>query len=435
MGAADTLVTATVMPSVSAELGGYAYFSWAVAGFLVGAIVAGASAGRLSEIFGLRSAAALAGLALAGGCVLSAAAPNIGVFVSGRLLQGVGSGWIAGFAMVAIALFFPERHLARVFASTAAIWGIATVLGPLIGGLFVQAGDWRAVFWLFAIQALIFAVAAPWLWRGTDRPRGRAGVPWLQLGALGLGVSAIALADVGRAPVAVLGLAAAGSGALVLVMLTDARARVRLLPRGAGDLRTICGAGYAAMFMLTAARMAFLVYGPAVLQKLQGLSPLWAGYVVATEALAWTLAAFVVAGASRYGERRWIRIGAGCILAGAVLLAIVMRGSALGWVIAASAVMGVGSGFSSSLMNRRVLGVLADEDRAIGSSALIAVRQTGGAVGAAVAGATANLVGFGAGLTMATAQATAVWVFVTAIPLAVAGMWAAWRHTGTAARV
>jgi len=118
LNAADSLVTATILPSVGADLGGYAYFSWATAGFFVGAILAGASAGRLSEIFGLKSATAIAGLVMVAGCVMSAAAPNIEVFLAGRLVQGLGSGWISGFAMVAIALLFPERHLARVFAAT-----------------------------------------------------------------------------------------------------------------------------------------------------------------------------------------------------------------------------------------------------------------------------------------------------------------------------
>src|SRR5258705_10234298 len=76
LNAADALVTATIMPSVGKELGGYGYFSWSVAGFLVGAILAGASSGRLSELFGLRRATALAGLITAAGCVLSAAAPD-----------------------------------------------------------------------------------------------------------------------------------------------------------------------------------------------------------------------------------------------------------------------------------------------------------------------------------------------------------------------
>src|ERR1700759_5300985 len=99
LNAADSLVTATIMPSVGAQLGGYGYFSWATAGYLVGAILAGASSGRISEILGLRGATAIAGLIMAGGCVMSALAPDVAIFLIGRLIQGLGSGWISGFAM------------------------------------------------------------------------------------------------------------------------------------------------------------------------------------------------------------------------------------------------------------------------------------------------------------------------------------------------
>ena len=432
MNAADSLVTATIMPSVGADLGGYAYFGWAVAGFMAGGILASASAGRLSESFGLRAATTLAGLLFALGCILSAAAPNIALFLAGRLIQGVGSGWISGFAMVAIAWLFPERHLARVFASVTAVWGIATVLGPLFGGMFAQAGHWRMVFWVFAAQALLFAAATPWLLQGreTSRPAFAGGIPGLQLVLVGLSVGAVALADVIRAPGIALGLVAAGLGGLVLVLRIDARARVRLLPRRAGDLRSVCGSAYLALFALTAASMGLSVYGPAILQQLHGLSPLWAGYVVGVEALTWTLAAFLVADAGGESERRWIRRGALCVLAGVAGLMLGMRTGPLGWIIFAAAVMGAGFGFSSSLTNRKVMSALPDEDRAIGSSALIAVRQTGGATGAAIAGATANLAGFSAGLNDATASAIAVWVFATALPLALAGVWASWRLTG-----
>src|SRR3954447_7036139 len=135
LNAADSLVTSTIMPSVGAALGGYQYFSWATAGYLVGAILAGASSGRLSEMFGLRAATAVAGVVMAVGCVLSAMAPSVAPFLIGRLIQGLGSGWISGFAMVAIAFLFPERHLPKVFASVSGVWGIATLLGPLVGGI------------------------------------------------------------------------------------------------------------------------------------------------------------------------------------------------------------------------------------------------------------------------------------------------------------
>lgn len=428
LNAADALVTATILPSVGAELGGYAYFAWAVAGFMIGAILAGASAGRLAEIFGLRLATTIAGIVFAIGCVMSATAWDMTIFMVGRLVQGVGSGWITGFAMVAIALLFPERHLARVFASVSGVWGIATVIGPLLGGLFAEGGDWRWVFWLFAVQAVIFTFAAPMLLRGTGRQERGRGVPWKQLAILALAIGAIGSSDTGAVWLAAL-MVAAGLALLILVLKIDARSQVRLLPHRAGDLTTVAGAGYSGMFALTAAGAGLTVYGPAILQELHGLSPLWAGYVVGAMALCWTLAAVAVAGAaSAPAQRRWIRLGGVCVPVSVAVLAVAMRQPGLlALVILGAAVMGAGFGFSASLMNRRILGVLAGEDRAIGSSALIAVRQTGNAVGAAIAGATANFVGFDHGLTDATASAAALWIFITALPLGLAGAAATWR--------
>jgi MFS family permease len=72
LNAADTLVTATLMPSVARDFHAFSGFGLAVAGYLTGAIVAGASAGRLSERLGLRPSMALAGLAYGAGCLMSA---------------------------------------------------------------------------------------------------------------------------------------------------------------------------------------------------------------------------------------------------------------------------------------------------------------------------------------------------------------------------
>src|SRR5258707_15107099 len=91
LNAADSLVTATIMPSVGAQLGGYAYFSWATAGFFVGAILAGASAGRVSELVGLRGATAMAGAIMAAGRLMSALPPGVRGFLAGRPMPGVGA--------------------------------------------------------------------------------------------------------------------------------------------------------------------------------------------------------------------------------------------------------------------------------------------------------------------------------------------------------
>lgn len=435
LNAADSLVTSTIMPSVGAQLGGYAYFSWATAGYLVGAILAGASSGRIAERFGLRGATALAGVIMAGGCVMSALAPNVAVFLTGRLIQGLGSGWISGFAMVAIAFLFPERHLARVFASVTFVWGIATILGPLFGGVVVETGDWRDVFWLFALQAGLFSAAAPFLLKGALNAGGGPGIPWTQLGVLGVGVGAIAVADVIRAPAPALVLVAVGLAILALVFWIDARRRVRLLPHRAGDLTTVCGAGYFAMFTLTAASMGFSIYGPPILQAVRGFSPLWAGYAIGAESAAWTVAAMAVAHAGPVWDARWVRFGAFLLLASLVILALSMADGPLVWMLTGGSLMGAAFGFSWAFMSRRLLAALSDEDRAIGSSGITAVRQTGAAAGAAISGVAANFAGLADGLTAAGARSASVWVFVSVIPLALMGLWGAVRLTGSAAKV
>lgn len=435
LNAADSLVTATIMPSVGADLGGYAYFSWATAGFLVGAILAAASAGRLSELFGLRSATAVAGVIMAGGCVMSALAPDVHIFLAGRLIQGLGSGWISGFAMVAIALLFPERHLARVFAAVTFIWGIATLVGPLFGGLVLEYGGWRDVFWLFAAQAAVFSAAAPFLMGGAERgPRG-PGIPWTQLLVLGVGVAAIGVADLFQNARISIGLVVAGIAILGGAMWIDGRAKVRLLPHRAGDLTTVCGSGYFAMFALTAASMGFAIYGPPILQQLRGFTPLWAGYAIGAESLAWTAAGMAVAHVTGAWDRRWIRAGSLMLVASLVILALSMADGPFAWVLVGGALMGAAFGFSWAFMSRRLLAALTDEDRAIGSSAITTVRQTGAAAGAAISGVAANLAGFSSGLSADSARTASVWVFAAVIPLALAGAWGAWRLTGSAKAV
>jgi hypothetical protein len=206
--------------------------------------------------------------------------------------------------------------------------------------------------------------------------------------------------------------------------------RVRLLPHRAGDLTTVVGSGYAAMFALTAASMGFSIYGPPILQQTRGFTPLWAGYAVGAESMAWTVAAMAVAGAGAVWDRRWIRVGCVLLIVSLAMLPFTLADGPLAGMLIAGGLMGAAFGFSWAFMSRRVLTALRDEDKAVGSSGITAVRQSGAAAGAAISGVAANIVGFSGGLSDASAHAATTWVFVSVIPLALAGTWAAFRLTG-----
>ena len=434
LNAADSLITATIMPSVGRSLGGYPYFGWATAGYLLGSVLAGASSGVLALRFGLRGATAAAALLYAAGCAMSAGAPDIFSFLAGRILQGFGGGWVVGLCSVAISVLFANRLLPRVYSAISSVWGIAVIVGPLMGGLLADTGSWRVVFWAFAVQGAAVAVAAWYMLPSVEAGGTRNGVAWPQLGLIAGGVTLIALADLAGDFVRTALLTAAGVLLFLLAMRLDATSKVRLLPRGSGDLRTVHGAGYATMFLLNAASMGLLVYGPAVLQTLRGLSALAAGYVVGAEALFWTAASLPVAGLTGPWPGRMIRLGVVTVFTGLALCALVFDDSHLAWVVFATGLIGCGFGLSWAFMSQGILGALADEERAIGGAGIATVRLTGAAAGAAMVAAVANLLGFTHGFTEPAARAAGVWVFVTTLPIAALACVTAWR-LGAAATV
>ena len=427
LNAADSLITATIMPSVGRSLGGYPYFGWATAGYLLGSVLAGASSGVLALRFGLRSATAVAALIYAGGCALSALAPEIFTFLAGRILQGVGGGWVVGLCSAAIGLLFANRLLPRVYSAVSSVWGIAVLVGPLLGGVFADAGSWRAVFWLFALQGVAVAAAARLMLPTADRANAAHAVAWRQLGLIAAGVTLIALADLVGDFAATVALTGLGVVAFLLALRLDGRSAVRLLPRGSGDLRTAHGAGYATMFLLNAAAMGLPVYGPAVLQTLRGVSALIAGYVVGAEALFWTAVSLPVAGLTGVWPGRLIRFGAATIAAGLAACALVFDDSHLGLVVLAAGVVGAGFGLSWAFISQRILGDLVETERTIGGAGIATVRLTGAAAGSALAAAVANLAGFAHGFTEPAARTAGVWVFVAALPIAGLACLTAWR--------
>lgn len=430
LNAADALVTVTLTPTIAKDIGGFQYFGWAVAAFLLASIIAGAASGRVSLTIGLRPATALAGAAYALGCAISALAPTFLIFIVGRLIQGLGAGAVVALCYVAINAMFPERLWVRVYGAIAGVWGAATLVGPLIGAVFAEGGVWRGAFWFFGAQGLLFMAATLLMVKKSPPPEALASrAPVAQLAVLTLGVTLIAAAGVvGSVALAVL-LGAAGIASLALLLRIDARAGGVLLPLSAGDLTRAAGAGYFVIFALEVATIAFTVYGPAFVQALHGASPLVAGYVITAIAAGWTVVAMVTAGVQNR-DGLMIRGGATLVVAGTAWGAWAVARGSIPTIVLAMIVMGAGFGASWAFVARRIVASLPENERPLGSSAVPTAQLIGGAFGAAAASAVAGALGFADGVEPGNGATNGLWLFAAFIPVSLAGWLAAWRLGG-----
>lgn len=424
--AADSLVVATKMPAIIADIGGADLVAWNVSLYEIGSIVAGAASGLLSLRFGLRTPMSVAALLFAVGCLASVVAPTMPVMLIGRLLQGLGGGGLVSLSFVAVGLLFPKRLIARAMAAISTLWGVSAFLGPLAGGFFVEFFTWRIGFGFFALQAVLLALwirfGARDFGSGIGDPRGGS-FPVLRLMCLCAGVVLIAYAGIDVSPVKTGVLIAAGLTVLAIFLAIDAgKGDDRLLPFRPFDLRRPAGAALLMILAFSAGTIAITAYGPLLVTMLHGASALTAGYIVACSSIGWTVVAVSVSGFSERHDPVFIACGMLLVTASIVGFALCVPTGPL-WLIAViSFVEGGGFGMAWTFILRRTTALAPPADTERVAAAIPTVQRFGYAVGAAYAGIVANATGFGATATAATLSASATILFLACLPLAAIGV-------------
>ncbi|MEQ8652061.1 MAG: MFS transporter [Kiloniellales bacterium] len=428
--AADSIVVATVMPAVVADLGGIEWTPWAFALYELGSIVAGALAGLASLRLGVGRSLAMFAAIFALGCLASGIAPDMATLLGGRVLQGIGGGALTALSHVAVTRGFPERHWIPLFGLISAIWGVASLAGPLIGGLFSELGWWRGAFLVFAAKGFIVAAAAPWLLSRVDQGIpviGNNRVPWASLMPLVAGVLAIAAAGVVDSVWLGLGLVVLGMLLLAAMQRIDARAISSLLPQRALRESSYARCGLGMALLLAVSTIAFLIYGPLLLEAFYGIDALTAGYFVAFESIAWTLAALAIGRVKPEGEPFFLRLGALTILVGLVGIALVFPSGSYWLILPFVGMQGAGFGMAYAFIVRRVVSGTLEAERDHAAGAVATVQMLGYAFGAAVAGIAANAQGLALAESPEELVSVVRWLFLAFTPFALAGVVAAWR--------
>jgi EmrB/QacA subfamily drug resistance transporter len=190
LAALDQTIVATALPTVVADLGGAGHQSWVVTSYLLASTVVTAVVGKLGDTFGRKLVFQVAvGLFLAGS-VLCGLAESMTMLVASRALQGLGGGAITVTAVAVIGEVIPLRERGRYQGALGAVFGVTTVIGPLLGGFFTDHLTWRWAFWInVPVAVVVLAVAAaaiPALTRTARPVIDYAGIVLVGLGAAGL---------------------------------------------------------------------------------------------------------------------------------------------------------------------------------------------------------------------------------------------------------
>ena len=427
--ATNTMLISTTMPSVVADIGGHRFLSWAFALYLIGSVVSGTQMSFVVKRFGIRQALISACLLYLLGCLICAIAPNMSIFLLGRIVQGFGGGGLVSLVYLSQHQFFPNHLITRVVVSNSVVWMVAAFTGPLIGGSFATYGLWRMAFVFFAVQACIFIIFTRWQLPPVkaEAQSEKQRVSVLNLGFLAISVLCVSIAGVQAQWYLSVFLIVLGVGSLYLFVVRDERLlHRRMLPKAMLKLDNPVFVGLLMTVVQSAALMSFVVYGPIVLTSVYQLTPLATGFVLITEALAWCTSALLFAGKSQQAEKTLVRWGSVFVTVGVVLQGLVVPNTNVVIIVLALIIACAGFGAFWGYLIRRVVALASTEDQDRASSILPVAQQIGFAFGAAYAGVVANGFGYSGISSAAEIQAIAPWVFFAFVPFALAGNVCAW---------
>ncbi len=394
----DQTVVGTALPRIGADLGGFDQIAWVAAVYLLTMTVTIPIYGKLSDLFGRKPILLGALVIFLTGSALSGVAQSMTLLIAFRALQGIGAGGLESTAIAVVGDLFPPRERGRWIGITSSSYALASIIGPLVGGLLTDRISWRWVFYVNLPIGLIALFVLAFVMPTLRTPKQRIIIDYVGALLVVLGVVPLLLAFSWAGSTfswlswQTLGLF--GSSLIVLLLLVIYSARQERLgrepivePSMFKDVRVFSVSLLASM-LISIVLLGSVYFLPVFLQSVTGISATSSGLVLIPLALS-SIVGAVIGGQliTATGRYKWIAIaGAVLMIVGVLLLLRLNVHSTSQDMVIALVVLGPGVGSGLSLYTIVVQNAMPGR---IGqaTSAVVFFRQLGQSIGLVAIGA------------------------------------------------
>jgi len=393
LSATDQTVVSTALPRIVGHLGGLNLFSWVFTAFMLTSTTTVPLAGKLSDLYG-RKPFFLGGIfILLAGSVAAGTSQTMTQLIIYRAIQGLGAGFIMGNAFAVIGDLFPPAERGKYQGLFTGVFGVASILGPTLGGFLTDHLTWRAVFF---INLPVGLTALTILWTtypahvrtAVKRSIDYSGAAFLVMTIVPLLLALVwGGSEYGWASSEIISLFVLSATGAAALIWNEARAAEPIIPLGLFKNR-VFAVGVVLSFVTGMGLFGVVNYMPTFVQGVLGATATNSGLVTSPFMLGMVTAS-IISGqlVSRTGRYRpLIIIGTIIVTVGVFLLSQLTVGSIWAAAIGAMIVTGFGVGLSMPIVNLAVQNSVSHRQLGVVSSSTQFFRQIGGTIGTAIFG-------------------------------------------------
>mgnify|MGYP001949875837 CR=1 FL=1 len=395
MSAIEGTIVATAMPNIVSEIGGFSLYSWVFSSYLIMQAVSILIYGKLADLYG-RKPVFLFGLGVfLIGSILCGFASSIIMLIIFRFIQGLGAGAVTPIANTIVGDLYSLEERGKVQGYLSSVWGISAVLGPVIGGFFVEYASWSMIFWLnIPIGFMTIAGIVFFLHENVEKKEQKIDYAGCCLFLIAVLTLMVILIQGGNewdwTSVEILCLSSVSLLFFLLFFYHQLRQDEPMFPLSLWKSRVFFNANVATLTsgMIMIGVASFL---PTFVQAVMDQSPIVAGFTLTTMSIGWPIASTIAGKLIVKVNYRILSLaGGGFLLVGSLLFILLKPAYGPWWAAAASFFVGAGMGLISTTFIVVIQNIVSWDMRGFATANHMFMRLLGSAVGAAVLGGVLN---------------------------------------------